>query len=678
MLTFNSRVARVAVRTGLRPVSQIFSRLQTPRTFPDSYLSANHSVFRSYSSTHFVEGVNANPTRSERAQLFSAIPQIVEINKVKYADRDCLGTRVGANYEWINYAQFGVMVDNFRKVLAQHKIERGDKVALISNNRVEWAVAMYAVTGVGGQLVPMYEAQLEKDWTYIINDSDTKLALVANDRIYEKVSKYIGNVGKLESVLCMDADEQYLYSYKRWMKLAEKMDPVPVAKLSPGEISTIIYTSGTTGNPKGVELSHENVVANLRGLDYLWQKELEQNVSLAFLPWAHVFGQTAELHSLLAIGSALGIVSKREEILEAIPLIRPTIIMSVPVLFNKVYDGVMKVMNEGPPLKKKLFMASLGVARERNHMLEFGETPSAWLDFKFNLADKIVLSKVRERLGGRMKFFAAGGAATSVTVLQFFEDIGIPVCEGYGLTETSPVITSGANDWQTRRLGCVGVPLYNNIVQIIDPNTLEERAAGEEGEIVQSGPNVMVGYRNNSKANEEVFFMKDGKRFFRTGDLGRMIEGKFLKITGRIKEQFKLENGKYVVPAPLEDSITRSQFIAQSFMHGENKPFTAVLIVPDPIEVPAWAAKNGLEGMPMAELIKEQKVVDLMQKELIAACGVLKSYERPKKWTLISEPFSPDNQMLTPKMSLRRANILAAYGKQVEDMFAGKGGHDVH
>jgi len=675
MFVSNPRVVRKALVAARLPLSQVFAGLGTPRTLQ---VSSNRNVFRSYSSTQPVEGVVSNPNRSKRDVNFSLIPEIIEVNKVKYANKNCLGTRVGAKYEWINYAQFGEMVDNFRKVLSQHKIERGDKVALISNNRVEWAVAMYAVTGVGGQLVPMYEAQLEKDWKYIINDSDTKLALVANYAIYNKVSKYIGSVGKLDSVLCMDADEEYLYSYKRWMKLAEKMDHMPIVPLRPGEISTIIYTSGTTGNPKGVELSHGNVVANLRGLDYLWQAELEDNTSLAFLPWAHVFGQTAELHSLLAIGSALGIVSKREEILEAIPLIRPTVIMSVPVLFNKVYDGVMKVINEGSPLKKKLFFAALGVARERNQLLEFGQTPSAFLDFKFNLADKVVLSKVRERLGGRMKFFAAGGAATSITVLEFFEDIGIPICEGYGLTETSPVISSGANDWETRRLGCVGVPLFNNTVLIIDPNTLEERPLGEEGEIVQSGPNVMVGYRNNPKANEEVFFMKDGKRFFRTGDLGKMVDGKFLKITGRIKEQFKLENGKYVVPAPLEDAITRSQFITQSFMHGENKPFTAVLIVPDPIEVPAWAAKNGLAAMPMAELIKEQKVIDLLQKELVAACGVLKNYERPKKWTLIAEPFSPDNQMLTPKMSLRRANILAAYGTQVDAMFSGEGGRDVH
>ncbi len=667
---------RLIRRVAILPLPRLENAYQQ---LPGNFTSSlNNVVFRGYSSTRKVDDVVLNPVRNARSHNYEVIPQIVEFGKVKYADRQCLGTRVGNKYEWITYAEFGAMVDKFRIVLHEHKIQRGDKVVIISNNRVEWAVAMYAVTGLGAQLVPMYEAQLEKDWKYIIADSDSKLALVANDTIYEKVSAYVGKVGILQSVLSMDADEQYMHSYKRWMKVAASMKPVPPVSIRPSELCTIIYTSGTTGNPKGVELSHENVVSNLRGLDFLWQDELSTNVSLAFLPWAHVYGQTAELHSMLGVGSALGIVSKREEILEAIPLIRPTVIMSVPILFNKVYDGVMKAINEGSPIKKKLFLASLAAARERNRVLEFGGTPSFWQKIKHQLADDVVFKKIRDRLGGRLKFMAAGGAATSQSVIEFFEDIGIPICEGYGLTETSPVITAGANDWQTRRLGCVGIALYNNTVMIVDPNTLEERPLGEEGEIVCSGPNVMVGYRNNPKANEEVFFQHNGKRFFRTGDMGKMVDGKFLKITGRIKEQFKLENGKYVVPAPLEDAITRSQFIAQCFMHGDNKPYTAVLIVPNPIELPVWAAKNGLAGLKMSDLVKEPKVIALLQKELISACGVLKNYERPRKWTPIVEPFSPDNQMLTPKMSLRRANILAAYKTEVEAMFTGTGGHDLH
>ncbi len=668
----------LAYRSSARNLSRVVGRTGSSlRKMVQSENPIVNRISRSYASSKRSLQVIDMPHREPRPETFTVIPQIIENSKVEFAERLAMGERNGDKFDWITYAEFGDMVDNFRRVLHEHKIGRGDKVALISNNRIEWAVAMYAVTGVGGQLVPMYEAQLESDWKYIIEDSDAKMCLVATDNIYDKVSTYVGKVGHLNSVLCFNADKSKMNSYKKWMHIAKDLPDVPVASIKPSEISTIIYTSGTTGKPKGVELSHENVVANLRGLDVRWQNKMEQMTSLAFLPWSHVFGQTTELHTFLAIGSCMGIVSKREEILEAIPMIKPTVIVSVPVLFNKVYDGVLKKVNEGSPIAKKVFFGALAIARERNHLLEFQQEPSAWLNFKFNLADKIVFSKIRERLGGRLQFFCAGGAATSLTVLQFFEDIGVPICEGYGLTETSPVMTCGSNDWETRRLGCVGVPLHNNVVRIIDPHTLEERPFGEEGEIVQAGPNIMTGYRNNDAANEEVFFQKDGMRFFRTGDLGRIIDRKFLKITGRIKEQFKLENGKYVVPAPLEDAITRSQFIAQCFMHGDNKPHTSILVIPDPIEMPIWAEKNGLGGIPMDMLIKETKVIEFLNSEIVAACQVLKAYERPKKWLPLATPFSPDNQMLTAKMSMRRNNILATYGDMVMSMYD-DAGHNIH
>lgn len=629
------------------------------------------SVFRSFSAS-------AQAIIDSHIDSIHTVPEILDKSRISFGDNKVFGTRNGDEFDWITYAEFGDMVQKFRNVLNHHKIERGDKVALISNNRVEWAVAMYAVTGVGAQLVPMYEAQLEKDWKYIITDSDAKLALVATDPIYEKVNKFIGNVGRLESVICFDSDQQYLHSYKRWMELVQDEPAIPLANLKPSELAVVIYTSGTTGNPKGVELSHDNVIANCKGLHSIWKGALSGHTSLAFLPWSHVYGQTAELHSLIASGSAMGIVSKREEIVESIPLIKPTVIMSVPMLFNRVYDGVNKAINEGSDLKKKLFKAAMGVARQRNEALEFGRPVSPWLNFKFKLADKIVLSKIRDRLGGRLVFMSAGGAATSLTVLQFFEDIGVPIAEGYGLTETSPVISSGSNTWEYRRLGCVGVPLPGNTVAIIDPVTGEERGPDEEGEVCQAGANVMVGYRNNPEANAEVFFEMNGKKFFRTGDLGRMVEGKFLKITGRIKEQFKLENGKYVVPAPCEDAMARSQFIAQTFLYGDNRPYAVALIVPDIIEVKAWADKKGIPNDgTLASLITNVEVMDMLSDEIRAASGTLKNFEKPTKWVALDEAFSAENQMVTAKMSLRRNNIMKAYSGLIEDMYDGKAGQEI-
>jgi len=605
---------------------------------------------------------------------FSTVSELGERACAAYGDRNAFGTRKNDTFEWITYKDLGREIQLFRNVLSHHRIGRGDQVAIISNNRLEWAVAMYAVTGVGAQLVPMYEAQLEKDWQYIIKDSGAKMVLCATEKVYDKCKSYVGSLGAVESLLCFDSGDEYLHSYKRWMKLVASEPAVSPVVISPSELCTIIYTSGTTGNPKGVELSHDNVVANLRGLKALWKDALNSHTSLAFLPWAHVFGQTAELHSLLATGSAMAIVSNREQILESLAIVKPTIILSVPALFYRVYDGVQKRIKEGSPVARAVFGWALRTSRRRNECLEFGRAVPALLDFQWRVADKIVFSKIRERLGGRLRFMASGGAATALPVVQFFEDVGIPICEGYGLTETAPVITAGANNWESRRLGCSGVVLEGNTVKILDPETRAEMPPNTDGEVCCAGPNVMVGYRNNEAANAEVFFYLDGQRFFRTGDLGRMVDNKFLKITGRIKEQFKLENGKYVVPAPLEDAICRSQFIAQTMLFGDNKIHTVLLVVPELAELRAWATKQGIAsaaGESLEQIVRHAQVVQLLSSEIASASVALKTYERPLRWAPMAEPFSQENQMLTPKMSLRRVQILRAHQGLIDGMYAG-------
>eukprot|EP01041_Mallomonas_annulata_P008863 gene8863-18361_t len=260
-------------------------------------------------------------------------------------------------------------------------------------------------------------------------------------------------------------------------------------------------------------------------------------------------------------------------------------------------------------------------------------------------------------------------------VLQFFEDIGIPVCEGYGLTETSPIIALSVNNWNDRRLGCVGVVLPSLTVKLVDPATDEDLPLDATGEVCVSGPSVMSGYRNNPQANEEAFTFRDGKRFFRTGDLGTFIEGRFLKITGRIKEQFKLENGKYVVPGPLEDGLCRSRFISQAFMVGSNKTHTVALIVPDFVELKEWAVKQNLQGIDFKDadsdkinrsLSQHDMVIKLINDELTHLAGLMKGFERP------------ENQMLTPKMSMRRNNIMKAYQQLIDDIYDNKAGFKTH
>jgi len=292
------------------------------------------------------------------------------------------------------------------------------------------------------------------------------------------------------------------------------------------------------------------------------------------------------------------------------------------------------------------------------------------------LADKIVFSKIREVLGGRIQYIGSGGAATSLKVVQFFEDVGVPILEGYGLTETSPVVASSSDEWRRRRLGCVGVPLYNVTVKIFNPATKEEVPLGEEGEICVSGSSVMEGYRNNPQANEEVFSIHNGLKFFHTGDLGLFVDGKFLKITGRIKELYKLENGKYITPTPLEDSLCRSQFISQAMIYGSNRKYNTALIVPDFVQLADWAKKTPeiptLDlSTPEAQLniFKNESIIKLFNSEILAAGSVMKGFERIHRWTPIVEPFSQENNLLTPKMSLRRNLIVKKYESDIEEMY---------
>lgn len=620
--------------------------------------------------------VTPKPINVPNAIEFKTMVEMFEKSVVVNASNNVFGTfsNEKGDYEWMTYAELGREVEKFRNVLAHHNFGANDKVSVISNNRVEWVVIALAAASRGGHIVPMYEAQLEDDWKHIISDSDSKLIVAATEKIYNKVKNYVGTVGVVESAMCMDCDESHEHSYKHWMKKVENEEPVAIINPSPDDLMTIIYTSGTTGKPKGVELTHANLVANLNGLADIWGEENYSAVSLAFLPWAHVFGQTCELYTLMATGSAIAIAPNREAILTSLPLVKPTLMFSVPTLFNKVYDGFHTKIADESPLKQKLVAAALANSRERNHALEFGKDVSFMTNFMHGIYDKVIFSKVRASFGGRLKYMCSGGAANNLKVLQFFEDIGIPICEGYGLTETSPVLSTSKNNWIQRRLGCAGIIVGNITVKILDPETMEEVSSDKEGEVCATGPSIMKGYRKNQAANDEVFHMhSDGQKYFRTGDLGMMVEGKFLKITGRIKEQFKLENGKYVVPAPLEDYVSRSRYVAQTFLYGDNKPYNVVFIVPEVLEVRKWAAKNGLEFADDQAMMQSDEVRGLMSKEILENSTAMKGYERPKKWDYTLEPFSQENYLLTPKMSIRRNNVMKLYGEQILACFADGG-----
>jgi long-chain acyl-CoA synthetase len=618
-----------------------------------------------------------------------------------YGDKPLFGTRNGDKYEWTSYAEFGNMVDKTRTALQQLGIKQDGRVAIISNNRIEWAVLSYATMSLGAQMIPMYEAQQEQDWKFIIEDSGATLVVGATEAIHNVIKHYPGKVGKVQNTLSLDKNVAKEHNF-HGLVAAASPSPVPDLGLNEDSLATIIYTSGTTGKPKGVELTHGNIVSDVIGGHYLNKEELHaDHTSLAFLPWAHVYGLTLELNTMVSAGKAMAIVPHRDQLLECLQMAKPTVILSVPILFNRIYDGIMKNVAAGSAAKRSIFNAALHIARKRNALLEQGQSVGPILAVQHQIADKVVLSKIRERLGGRIRFMGSGGAAVDIEVLRFFEDIGIPIPEGYGLTETAPMVSASSVGWTNRRIGAVGVPLPYQTIRIADPETLEPMPPGETGEVCCAGPNIMRGYHNRPGATEEVIFYRDGKRFFRTGDMGRIVDGRFLQITGRIKEQFKLENGKYVVPTPLEDKLGRGPFVLQCFLYGANKPSCVMLLVPNIVELKAWAGAaankdkalakklESITALPgpnvskaeaeetMKAVYEDEDFVQLVTAELQRHGAKVKHYERPTAWLPLAQAFLPENEMLTPKLSLRRPNVLKVHQASIDAMYQGKIGHRV-
>ncbi len=565
------------------------------------------------------------------------------------------GTKRNGTYEWITYKEFEDLTDAFRGGLAAMGIEKGDTVAIIANNRTEWAVAAYATYGLGAQFCPMYEAQLAKDWKYIIEDSGTKLLIAANQEIYQKTTEFIDQVETLERVVFFDGPQDHEDSYTMVLEKG-RQNPTDVLDVDGDDVCGFIYTSGTTGNPKGVLLTHYNIASNVNAIHGMLDIG-SSDISLSFLPWAHSFGQTVELHGLFSMGAALGLAESVQTIVANLAEVRPTLLFSVPRIFNRIYDGVHKKMEAEGGVKKALFDAALENSEKLRAEQERGSV-SFMTNIKDKMFDKVVFSKIRERFGGRLRYAFSGGAALSPEVARFIDNLHITVYEGYGLTETSPIAT--CNRPGARRIGSVGKPipgveiLLSPVEGYPDPNV---------GEICVKGPNIMKGYHNLPDKTAEVID-DDGK--FHTGDLGKRDEDGFIYIIGRVKEQYKLENGKYVVPAPLEEQLKLSPFINQIMIEGTNKPFNAAIIVVDVDTTKAWADERGLS---VDAAIATPEFTEQIKAEIDKWGSNFKGYEKPKRFKLVTEEFSTENEMLTPSLKVKRRVVMERYGDDLEALY---------
>ncbi|MFO0685217.1 MAG: long-chain fatty acid--CoA ligase [Sandaracinus sp.] len=594
---------------------------------------------------------------------FETLVDVFDSATQRYRDRPLFGEKRGGEWRWMTFAEFARDVSEVRAGLAALGVGETDRVGIIANNRSEWAIAAYATYGRNAAYVPMYESQMPKEWAYILRDCGAKIVIVANDKARDAIlaAKEKDEDGKglpdLQHIVVLGGTAKGIAI--TWDELKKKGQASPLASLRPKatDIAGFIYTSGTTGNPKGVKLTHRNIACNVSAMHEVFPMSTEDR-SLSFLPWAHSFGQSVELHGLLSMGASMAIAESVDKIIDNLGEVHPTLLFSVPRIFNRLYDRVNKQVEEGSPIRKRIFRSAIDNAAYRKKLAEKKRT-SGFADLKQKVFDRVVFQRIRDRFGGKLRYAFSGGAAISKEVAEFIDNLGITVYEGYGLTETSPIAT--ANWPGARKIGSVGKPIPGVRIEIDRTETNDPK----NGEIIVHGHNVMAGYHAQPEENAKVFTSDGG---FRTGDMGYLDEDGFLYITGRIKEQYKLENGKYVVPSPLEDKLKLSPYIANSFVFGDNKLYNVALVVPDMAELKKWAEQHGVSAKGDA-LLEDEKVNALMREEVDKHSADFKQFEKIKKLRLIGEDFTVENGMLTPKLSLKRRVVLAKYGELLEQLY---------
>ena len=582
--------------------------------------------------------------------------EMLDNSRKLYADRPLFGTKREGIYEWTNYEQFAEKVDNFRGGLASLGVSSGDKVAVISKNTEEWAVSAYATYGLCGQHIPMYETQMAKEWEYIARDCGAKVLLVANTTVLEQTRDFPERIDSLDHVVLLSGNSSD--EIKTYSDLLETGRDNPAEVQQPASESPMgmIYTSGTTGEPKGVILSHKNVIFECQAvLPLLGMTENDR--TLAFLPWAHVFGQVAEVHGLISSGGSAGLVEDVNTLIDELGVVKPSMFFAVPRVYNRIYERLIGQMQEKPGFIRSLFYAGLKQAKRERE----GETLGFMDNLTLTLARKIIFKKVLNRFGGNLRIAVSGASALSPNVAEFVNDLGISLYEGYGLSENTAALT--VNYPGARRFGSVGKPLPGVRIEI---DNSVQGSKEEDGEVLAYGENIMLGYHNLPEKTRETIIEDGG---LRTGDLGHLDSEGYLYITGRVKEQYKLDIGEYVAPAPLEESLKLSAYIDQVMLYGFNRPNNVALIVAAMPAVEQFAQSNGISGSGES-LLKETRIQELFREQLKIYGKDFKSFEHPENFALLAEEWSIDNGLLTPTLKLKREVVEKQFKSQIESLYS--------
>jgi long-chain acyl-CoA synthetase len=540
-------------------------------------------------------------------------------------------------------------------------VHAGDRVAILSENRPEWVYADYGCLTIGITDVPIYPTLPAEQMPYLINDSGAEVIFLSTEAQAAKIAsirdripavRHVIGFGPMRFAGCdmtLAEFEALGAQHATPERLAAHREQA--LAIAPESVATLIYTSGTTGDPKGVMLTHDNFYSNaLAGAEAIQFRPTD--TALSFLPLSHVFERCGD-YMLFSQGVGIAYADSIDTVAQNMGEVQPSIMMSVPRLYEKIYAKVLEGATTGSPLKQKIFYWARGVGDAWANERLAGRTPGGLLALQYRLATKLVFSKLQARTGGRMRYFVSGGAPLSPEINKFFYAAGLTILEGYGLTETSPVIA--VNTPAAFRIGTVGPPIKGAEVWI-----------APDGEICTRGPQVMKGYYNKPEATAEVI---DADGWFKTGDIGVLEDG-FLRITDRKKDIIVTAGGKNIAPQPIENRVKTNRFVSQAVMIGDKRKFPIMLVVPNADAAASWAGENGRAGATLEQLVADADFQSMMDQQLRSMMSGLASFEMPKKFGYLGQEFSIERGELTPKLSVKRRVVDVTYKAVIDRLYA--------
>jgi len=591
-----------------------------------------------------------------------SLTRMIRESAEKYPDSAALNFRKNDSWESISYGQMVKMIDSAGLQLRASGIEPGDRVAVFSQNRPEWAIADLAVQSAGGVTVPIYATNTPEQVRFIMEDAGCRAIFIDLQEQLDGIAGVLEQLTVTPLVILfeqgsgtesIEGDVIYfdeIFAREFPDELREKYRP-ETYWTDPDATATIIYTSGTTGDPKGVMLSNRNFFHQFKAFEAGFDLNSSDR-SLCFLPLSHVYERMWS-YMVFRAGASNYYLSDPKQVLEYLQDVRPNVMVSVPRLYEKIYAGVMEKVDRAPMLRRIIFRWALKTGRRAADLSMAGQPAGTMLAFFHRLADRMVLKKLRDLVGGEKKFFSAGGAPLSRDIEVFFYSMGVMICQGYGLTESSPMITY--NSPTHFRFGSVGKVVPGCEVKIAD-----------NGEILAKGDNISSGYFRNEEATKAS--MKDGWLY--TGDIGHIDEDGYLFITDRIKDLIITSGGKNIAPQRIESMVSRDHYIEQCVAVGDRRNFIAALIVPNFQALEAWAAEKGIEAGDHATLVAHPEVLNFYEQRLSVHSADLARYEQIRKFTLLPEVFTQEGGELTPSLKVKRNVVNEKYRKQIDAMYS--------